>query len=630
MAINTSLLICAPMLQDYLVDKNTGLPLSGGIITMYKDNSRTELKNWYYQTGVAGAYSYLPLPNPMVLSAVGTTVDVNGNDTLPFYYPYSEVDNTTLEPYYVTITDFSGNVQEIRQNFPFLGENGNLNNGPYTNQNYIINNRFWRNAGSVTLTNITSTLESMQCLCPSQHDGFSMPDFQFFKSETGSVETCTFTKFPLGGIAGFKGDIAPEYYLNHTCTAAVAEEYKYYQFPISLHVNTLDSVKATVTIQALNGAGNSNNTITLSLLQFTGTNAGSAPITKVIGQFNAPTAWKKFSFPLTTPNTQGLNLSAVADDALYLQIGIPAGVTTDINFCLPSFYISPSTEVPINDFATYDEIDAIINSPRTGDKRTSINSFAPYGWVAANNGTIGSSSSSATALASTDTWPLFNLLWNNTQNTWCQLVDNGGSPIARGASAYADFIAANAIYLPSSYGLVSQGASSFTAFTFTATIATPPTPEPISGVPTLNAGVPVIFYNSGGSLPAPLVDNQIYYLGAVSSGNAYVYDGVTDAVAGTTANAILFTSTGSGTNYCAPALAAQAGSSFTTEVVDHVHPFTTDQQVLYSTPGSTLAEPGSQQFGVDYATGTTDVNTGGVDKMGLLQPTITEYVFYKL
>jgi hypothetical protein len=33
MAINTNLLIAAPILQDYLVDKDTGFPLAAGVIT---------------------------------------------------------------------------------------------------------------------------------------------------------------------------------------------------------------------------------------------------------------------------------------------------------------------------------------------------------------------------------------------------------------------------------------------------------------------------------------------------------------------------------------------------------------------------------------------------------------------
>ena len=60
MPINTDLLIAAAMLQDSFVDKN-GQPMSAGVITCYQDNSRTTLKNWYYQSGLPGNYTYLSL-----------------------------------------------------------------------------------------------------------------------------------------------------------------------------------------------------------------------------------------------------------------------------------------------------------------------------------------------------------------------------------------------------------------------------------------------------------------------------------------------------------------------------------------------------------------------------------------
>ena len=43
MAINPNLLIVAPMLQDYLVDKD-GLPLSAGVVTLYSETQRSILK----------------------------------------------------------------------------------------------------------------------------------------------------------------------------------------------------------------------------------------------------------------------------------------------------------------------------------------------------------------------------------------------------------------------------------------------------------------------------------------------------------------------------------------------------------------------------------------------------------
>ena len=97
MPINVDLLIAAPVLQDYLTDKD-GTPMAGGTITCYQDNSRTTLKNWYYQSGTPGNYTYIRLPNPLTLSAAGTICDINGVDTIPFFYPYSELDEAVVEP----------------------------------------------------------------------------------------------------------------------------------------------------------------------------------------------------------------------------------------------------------------------------------------------------------------------------------------------------------------------------------------------------------------------------------------------------------------------------------------------------------------------------------------------------
>ncbi len=116
MPIDTALLIAAPILQDYLVDK-TGIPMAGGTITCYHDNSRTTLKNWYYQSGTPGNYTYIPLDNPLTLSAAGTIQDTNGVDTIPFFYPYSETNSNILDPYYITIVNFFKTNVITRANF---------------------------------------------------------------------------------------------------------------------------------------------------------------------------------------------------------------------------------------------------------------------------------------------------------------------------------------------------------------------------------------------------------------------------------------------------------------------------------------------------------------------------------
>jgi len=141
---------------------------------------------------------------------------------------------------------------------------------------------------------------------------------------------------------------------------------------------------------------------------------------------------------------------------------MPLNLTFDINFTLPSIYLTEETNIPTNYMQTYDQIDAIISSPRTGDLRTSLNSFAPFGWVAANDGTIGTKASNATSRANADTWPLYNLIWNAVSNTYAPLQNSAGTPIARGGSAYADFTANNRLSLTKALGrsLCSAGSGS--------------------------------------------------------------------------------------------------------------------------------------------------------------------------
>lgn len=565
MPINPSLLISAAMLQDPFVDLATGTAMANGVITMYQDSNRTVLKNWYYQTGVPGAYTYAALPNPLTLSAAGTIVDVNGNDTIPFYYPYSETDNVTPQPYYVTVVDSNGQSQFTRANFPFIGIAKPTPVESPTFKNYIVNNTFWRNLGSVSLTNVTSTQTLPQeCLAPSQHGGFSMPDFQFYKSTTGAVETVTFNTFPAGTPvigAGTQPDIQPEYYLNHQCTAKqTAETYKYYQFPVSLHLATLNTVEGTISIWAQSTGGSVNNTVTLSFLQFLGT-AGGSSNTITIGSFTATTTWTQYTFSFITPSTLGLSLpSTLGDDALYLQIGLQAGHTLNINFTKPSLYFSEVA--PTNDFATYDQTDSIINSPRTGDYRHSMNAFLP-GWVPANDGTIGSAGSGATTRANVDTWPLYNLLYSGVADHWATVSGRTGN-------ARNDFSNNLPMTLTKNLGRVLQGLDPVfvTPSTFTATL-TPANftvdagnTAKINVTNTFTAGTPVQVSNSGGALPVGYVPpysaaqaddpylqaSTTYYVSSANLTTAKIELAPTlaDAIAGT--NSIKFSSAGTGTH----------------------------------------------------------------------------------
>jgi hypothetical protein len=85
----------------------------------------------------------------------------------------------------------------------------------------------------------------------------------------------------------------------------------------------------------------------------------------------------------------------------------------------------------------------------TGITLSYFGSTSPDGWLLLNGETIGTPSSGATAKASFDTWPLYNLLWNDTS---ASVV--GG----RGNDAASDYEDNKELILPNACGRTLAGA----------------------------------------------------------------------------------------------------------------------------------------------------------------------------
>lgn len=112
---------CFP-LQEYFVNKDTGFPLAGGYVEFFSDPAFTVPKDVFQQSLVGGTtYTYTNLGSVLVLSSVGTFVDNNGDDIIPFLYPYDAQGD--IELYFVRV--WSGNpsvqgsvLQFTRQGWP--------------------------------------------------------------------------------------------------------------------------------------------------------------------------------------------------------------------------------------------------------------------------------------------------------------------------------------------------------------------------------------------------------------------------------------------------------------------------------------------------------------------------------
>lgn len=140
-------------IEDVLLDKDTGAPLTGGIVTFFKDAQRLVMKPVFQITGTSPNYTFIQLPNPMTLSAIGTFQDALDNPVIPYFFPYNS--SLGVELYYITVTSSGLVAQFTREAQPFIPGQGSGTVVPGTIENELSNPQFAEvlfdtNAASVT------------------------------------------------------------------------------------------------------------------------------------------------------------------------------------------------------------------------------------------------------------------------------------------------------------------------------------------------------------------------------------------------------------------------------------------------------------------------------------------------
>lgn len=434
--------LLAPIPKWYIADL-TGRPLGGGSMFTFRSLNKTQLKFIFQDP--AGVF---PWPDPVLF-------DENGSQG-PFYW---EVDTDhPEETYYIEVYDADGVLQWTIDNFaPPGGGGGSIITTALDLENLIANNVFWRNTGVAPIATVTKFK-----LCPGAHAALADtpsnagPDILFLKNNTNATDTIAFPRFPLGSTP-LTGDVTPVDYLEYACTNTPSgETFKLVQFPITQGVQNLSNQEMSVTIWAKGNSGTT--TLDLQWLQFFGDGAGASPsVVTTIASLSLTNAWVKYGpFSVSVPDVSGKVLGACGNDGLFLQVQFPLGASCNIDFTKPSVYLGNIS--PQQDYHTYDMIDALINAPRTGYITSGFDLIAPNGYVIMNDGTIGSAASGATTFASTQTFPLYNVLWNNvsfpSSNAWCPVT--GGL----GASSIADFTANKPLAIPRALGRLLGSAGS--------------------------------------------------------------------------------------------------------------------------------------------------------------------------
>lgn len=494
----------APNPKWYFADL-TGKPLGSGYLAAFRTLNPSQMKLIFQDIGGLFPWPTNVIPNQG--TTLGIQMDENG--TLgPLYF---EFDSTTpTETYFLEVYDKDGVLQWTIDNFfPSGGSGGAVVNTALDLENLIVNNVFWRNNNNSNINNKTFVT-----LAPGANTGLTIatslspaiysPDICFVKNNASATDILSFIPFALGDTP-FTNDVTPVQYFNYTCTGSGSSElFKYVQVPITQNVNNLNNLEVTFTIWARsNGGGPSN--LTCQLKQFFGEGtAPSAPVNIPVDIFTLTNSWAFYTKTFTIPTVAGKTIGECHNDGLFVQIQYPLDSLCNIDIAKPSLYLGNIS--PDEQYQTYDDIDSVIDSPRTGDIRESYNNFMPYGWTQLDDGTIGAPASGATNRADFDTFPLYSLIWNTIARQYCPVI--GGA----GANAVADFIALKPIYLPRNLGRASAGTiSPQIIHNYTADFTTGILTVTSGNINTIQTGSPIILTTTG-TLPAGLQLNTVYYL----------------------------------------------------------------------------------------------------------------------
>lgn len=387
-------------LEEYFVDKETGLPLSGGMVYFWQDVNRTVPKAIFTISGSAPNYTFVQLPNPMTLSGVGTPQDGGGNNVPIYYYPYDADGN--IDRYFVEVFASDGTPQFTREAWPpGIGESSIPIVGLDV-INYIPNGQF------LAHNNIPADLPERlpagritQPITQIAQGGwtFERPIGTPAVDNVTFLRYGTYTQSPIG---------SPRYAAQISCTGQnPADTFKNLGVAFQ-DVNKFASPTAEYTF-AFSGitSGSANFDVTLNLIKNFGT-GGSPSATTItpISTFSITNTQQFFTQAFSFGENIGQSIGTNDDDYVQLALTFPTNVTfngifTDFvltagNVTLTAFPTATDDEFMVNSLALppndYDGFDLGLMPILTkegfkyDDSLVSMvaafcSEVAPYGWL---------------------------------------------------------------------------------------------------------------------------------------------------------------------------------------------------------------------------------------------------------
>lgn len=338
-------------LQEQLWDKDLNVPLAGGIVSFYEDPNRNIPKDVYELVGsYSGGYSYVSLGSVLTLSAIGTFVDLSGNNNIPLLYPFqgTPAQNTgIIENYFIAVYSSTGVFQFSVQAYPYA-QSGGANNSSSTSANIISNPQFVE-----VLFNPQATLSSPVTLSISGTGTVSpiAPGWDLVTTGSGSI---SFYQDPVTSTTIASN---PPYAFAITASSGFSSQIilrqRLYNTP---RIFGLDLVNGTFAAQSLDSMVH---TLTLSYVP----SATGIPLTICTGNtlttgFNTIT---NSTAVLITPSNTGATPAAFIDITMSIPVGAAVELTS-IQVCgvtasneVVGFLQQPSTLQKSQLFSYYEQ-----------------------------------------------------------------------------------------------------------------------------------------------------------------------------------------------------------------------------------------------------------------------------------
>lgn len=306
--------------QEIFLDKDTGCPLSGGVVKFYRDNARTTPKEVYQLTGTPPNYTYISLGTEVTLSSSGTFQDGSSNDITVYLFPYDTSGNIDL--YYATVESSGAVSQFTREGFPNVSQEdiedeellNFIPNGQFLLHHDIVEDE----DGGIEEGEITDDVTDIA------EGGWSF-------ERTPSTAAKDFVLFERLGSFVETPSKSPRYVLNVKNEApGVADTYKDVRIKFrDVNKFASDTEKYTFSFQAKSNSGS--NQIEVKLIKNYGT-GGSAEETTVLEVINLTGTYQIYDIPFEFGDNDGKTIGDEDDDFSQLVISLPVSSAFDNTF----------------------------------------------------------------------------------------------------------------------------------------------------------------------------------------------------------------------------------------------------------------------------------------------------------